>query len=87
MDVVAPFQFITKIRTVNPSGVIVGHVMDFTTLGNNHHILDFGIGIITAKRILEGFHLLGIIQINFSKKSVNCFTVLPGGTTAATLAV
>lgn len=49
VDVVAPFQFTTQIRAVNPSGVIVGHIMDFTVAGDDHHILDFGIGIAAAE--------------------------------------
>lgn len=49
VDVVAPFQFTTQIRAVNPSGIIVGHIMDFTVAGDDHHILDFGIGIAAAE--------------------------------------
>ena len=58
VDVVAPFQFTTQIRAVTPSGIIVGHIMDFTVPGNDHHILDFGIGVAAAERILEGFQAL-----------------------------
>lgn len=33
VDVVAPFQFITQIGTVNPARVIVGHKMNFAIFG------------------------------------------------------
>ena len=84
VDVVAPFQFTTQIRAVNPSGIIVGHIMDFTVAGDEHHILNFGTGVLVAERILEGFHLLGVFQIDLSQKLVNRLAILPGETTAAT---
>ena len=84
MDVVTPFQFTTQIRAVNPSGIIVGHIMDFTVAGDDHHILNFGTGVLVAERILEGFHLLGAFQIDLSQKLVNRLAILPGETTAAT---
>lgn len=87
MDVVTIFQFTIQIRTVNPSGIVVCHIIDFAVPGDDHHVLDFGTGVIAAKRILEGFYLLSVVQINFSKEPVNCFTVLPGRATAAALAV
>lgn len=85
VNVVTAFQFSTKIRTVNPSGIVVGHIMNFSTLGDDQHMLNIGFGIASTKRIFKCFNLLCISHIDFPQNFVNDLSVLPGETTAASL--
>ena len=77
VNVVTTFQFTTQIRTVNPSGIVVGHIMDFAIFCNDHHMLNVRFCIARTERIFKRVNLFRVGRIDLSQNFTHGFSILP----------